>query len=164
MNTRDAEMPNASREGAGASGAPSVEEALERARTHARAAAAEGIEALRALLDVGSLSTSGVPADSHRVLARVSTLLEDLAASLGTPNSNRDTSLGRALADAIDIEIARWEARAGDDAEARAVLRAFLGLRELLWEVGVRPTRNAPARAGTPVHKRGSHERARAQG
>jgi len=40
---------------------------------------------------------------------------------------------------ALDAEIARWEKRAAADGDARAVLRAFLGLRELLWEVGVRP-------------------------
>ena len=40
----------------------------------------------------------------------------------------------------LEAEIERWEARAGDDPEARAVLRAFLGLRELLWEFGIRPS------------------------
>jgi len=164
LNTRDTELPNMSRENAEGFASGSVEEALERARTHARAAAAEGIEVLRALLDVGSLATSGVPADSHRVLARIATLLEDLAASLGGSTSNQDASLGRTLADAIDLEIARWEARAADDAEARAVLRAFLGLRELLWEIGVRPTRNESTRAGRPVHEHRADERARAQG
>ena len=56
------------------------------------------------------------------------------------------------LAEALDGEIARWEIRARDDAEARSVLRAFLGLRELLWEFGIRvgdpPTRE-PRSAAT---------------
>jgi hypothetical protein len=42
------------------------------------------------------------------------------------------------IADALDAEIVRWEQLAADDLEARSVLRAFLGLRELLWEFGVR--------------------------
>jgi len=122
------------------------------------------VETLRALLDLGSLSTSGVPAHSHRILARIAALLEELAASLGTSDSKRNASLGRALADAIDLEIARWEARAEDDPEARAVLRAFLGLRELLWEIGVRPARSASARAAAPDPARRETARARAEG
>jgi hypothetical protein len=42
------------------------------------------------------------------------------------------------IAEALDAEIARWEERAKHDADARSVLRAFLGLREVLWELGVR--------------------------
>ena len=47
------------------------------------------------------------------------------------------------MLDALDAEIARWETKARQDADARAVLRAFLGVRELLWELGMRPS--APA-------------------
>ena len=47
--------------------------------------------------------------------------------------------LVQAIIEALDAEIARWEARSRDDADARAVLRAFLGLREILWEFGMRP-------------------------
>ena len=44
----------------------------------------------------------------------------------------------RALADGLDSEIERWEARSREDAEARSVLRAFLAVREVLWELGTR--------------------------
>jgi hypothetical protein len=40
------------------------------------------------------------------------------------------------LAEVVDAEVARWRARARDDADARLVLRAFLALRELLAEAG----------------------------
>jgi hypothetical protein len=43
------------------------------------------------------------------------------------------------LAEALELEIKRWELRSSTDADARVVLRAFLGLRELLWELGMRP-------------------------
>ena len=43
------------------------------------------------------------------------------------------------MVEALDAEIARWEERAKTDDDARAMLRAYLGLREILWELGVRP-------------------------
>ena len=55
------------------------------------------------------------------------------------------------IAEALDIEIARWEKRARDDLDARAVLRAFLGLREILWEFGVRPGRRNARSADAPA-------------
>ncbi|MGE4608242.1 MAG: hypothetical protein AAEJ52_15995, partial [Myxococcota bacterium] len=56
----------------------------------------------------------------------------------------------QSIANALDAEIARWEDRARDDSDARSVLRAFLGLRELLWEFGLRngetPATDSPSR------------------
>jgi hypothetical protein len=74
-------------------------------------------------------------------------------------DAGRDaTALLDSISEALDTEIARWEERAGNDIEARAVLRAFIGLRELLWEFGVRrgseggesdaASRRAPRKAG----------------
>jgi hypothetical protein len=115
----------------------SIAEALARARDHARLAAAEGLAAFRALLDAAALAASGAPSAEVGGLAGISERLAELDASLreGTPGAN---ALVGALAAALDAEIERWEARGADDTEARAVLRAFLGLRELLWELGVR--------------------------
>jgi hypothetical protein len=115
----------------------SVGEAVARARDHARLAAAEAVAAFRALLDAAALAASGAPSGELSGLSGLSERLAELDASLreGTPGAN---ALVGALAAALDSEIARWEARSADDSEARAVLRAFLGLRELLWELGVR--------------------------
>jgi ribosomal protein S12 methylthiotransferase accessory factor YcaO len=116
----------------------SVEAALARAARHARNAAVEALEAVRALLDAAALLTQGVPAGSHAALSRAAEWLAHLAQGIA-PEAEGEMALTRALAEALDAEIARWEARAQEDADARAVLRAFLGLRELLWELGVRP-------------------------
>jgi len=151
-------------DGGGDASAPSVEEALQRVRRHARAAAAEALEAARALLDVAALATSGVPAEAHRLLAQLSASLELLAERLASDDVDAAPELVRALTDALDAEIARWEARAHDDAEARAVLRAFLGLRELLWELGVRPTRGERSRTATSVRRKRKVERVPVQG
>jgi hypothetical protein len=144
--------------------APSVAEALERARHHARAATGEALEAARALLDAAALLTGGEPADQHRLLALLAQGLEALTARLASGVGAATPELVRALTDALDAEIARWEARADDDAEARAVLRAFLGLRELLWELGVRPTRGARSRGAASVQRRRVVERVPVQG
>ncbi len=50
----------------------------------------------------------------------------------------------------LDDEIGRWETRGRDDPEARAVLRAFLGVREILWEFGLRPSRAERRESGPP--------------
>ena len=114
-----------------------LDEALARARRHAKNALAEALEALRALLDAASLATSGAPAEAHplfeaidRWFARAS---RGFAAEGGLANG-----IVAEVAEALDLEIARWEERAKHDPDARSVLRAFLGLREVLWELGVR--------------------------
>jgi hypothetical protein len=121
-------------------------EALERARQHARSAASEAVAALHALLDAAALATSGLPSDANGLLAPLARLLEGLSEGLAPASDAMSAPLLTALAEALDAEIARWELRARDDAEARAVLRAFLGVRELLWELGLR-RRESPAGA-----------------
>jgi hypothetical protein len=116
-----------------------VEEALARARRHGRLAAAETLTAMHALLDAATLASSGRPSRAHRQLAPLARVLEGLASDLGRHGGDGPGPLIAAIAEALDAEIARWEKRARDDLDARAVLRAFLGLRELLWELGVRP-------------------------
>ena len=152
-------------------------EALEQARQHARRAAAEAVAALHALLDAAALATSGSPSEANRVLAPLARLLENAAEGLAPDSDAVSAPLLTALADALDAEIARWEARAHDDSEARAVLRAFLGVRELLWEFGLRRREPAPgapepaprapaaaARAPRPVRRRSRVQRIPVEG
>lgn len=127
----------------------SVEEALARAREHGRAAAGEATLAVRALLDALSLATGGVASNESRALAWIAAALDDAARGLGRDAAGSGSLLG-AVAEALDEEIARWEARAGSDRDARAVLRAYLGLREILWELGLRAT-SAPHRPSRPA-------------
>ncbi len=125
--------------------AESTEEALARARSHAFAAAGESVAAIHALLDAAALAASGEPSQLHPVLGPLAKVLADLESRLEHHDSG--TRITQAIAEALDVEIARWEQRAEEDPEARAVLRAFLGLRELLWEFGVR-RRNETSRSG----------------
>jgi hypothetical protein len=122
----------------------SAEEALRRAGDHARRAAAEALAAFRALLDAGALAATGAASDEVRGLASLAQRLDEASAALR--DGSGAEGLVKALADALDAEIARWESRSATDPDARAVLRAFLGLRELLWELGVRAP-GAPAEA-----------------
>ena len=155
----------------------SAGEALAQARQHARRAAAEAVAAVHALLDAAALATSGSPSEANSVLAPLARLLENAAAGLAPDSDAVSAPLLNALADALDAEIARWEARARDDSEARAVLRAFLGVRELLWELGLRrpepapgapePESHAPAaatRTPRPLRRRSRVQRVPVQG
>jgi len=131
------------RPGATASGAPesppaSPQEALQRARRHALAAIGESIATVEALLDAAALAVDGKPASEHAWLSGATGVLEGLRAGLGGGDASDAATVLGALADALDAEIARWEGLARDDDEARSVLRAFFGLREVLWEFGVR--------------------------
>lgn len=141
---------------------PSVSEALSRAGRHARNAVSESILAVRALLDAISLLQGGAPAASNRALEQVAVWLEQLAAGVAG-DGGRDESLTRALAEALDLEIERWERRAREDPDARAVLRAFLGVRELLWELGIRPQpkRGAPEETRPASKRKGKGTRRR---
>jgi hypothetical protein len=138
--------PNGSAEaGELASGGPlTVQEALARARRHARASLAEAVAAARALLDAAALAATGVPSDEQRRLSGLAATLDALAAQIAPDGAGDGTPLLAAVYEALDDEIERWEERSRDDADARPVLRAFLGLREILWELGVRPTQAGP--------------------
>jgi hypothetical protein len=147
---------------AGESSPRSAEEALARAARHMRAALAEILSALRALLDAAALATSGEPAETRRLLGPLARTLEGLVADLDGAGRGGSLAVLSAIALALDGEIERWERRARDDADARAVLRAFLGLRELLWEFGVRhPHADGPLRPSEPGPRPGAARRAR---
>jgi len=139
----------------------SVEAALARARDHLRNAVSEGIEAGRALLDAASLATSGARASEHPTFATADRWLHQASRGIAS-ETGEASALIEAVAEALDAEIERWEARAAKDPDARAVLRAFLGVRELLWELGVRRDPKSPAaRSKTPKKRGGRRVRRR---
>lgn len=129
---------------AGAPPPKSAEEALARARDHGRAALAESLAAIQALLDATALGLSGKVADQDAVLGPVARSLEELRSVLAPDPSRVGASVLDALFEALDAEVARWELKSREDPEARSVLRAFLGVREILWEITSRGTRAAP--------------------
>jgi hypothetical protein len=123
-----------------------VDEALARARRHATSAVAEALAAIRALLDAASLAASGAPAAASPLFASADRWIAHASRGWAT-DPGLSGGLTAEIADALEQEIARWEQRAKSDDDARPVLRAFLGLRELLWELGVRAPRDgAPER------------------
>lgn len=117
----------------------SAEEALDRARRHGLTAFAEGVAALRALVDAASLASTGVVGAAHAPLADVLRWVDAAGMRARSEAGVPGALWVDTVADALDDEIERWETRARQDPEARAVLRAFLGVREILWEFGVRP-------------------------
>jgi hypothetical protein len=136
-----------------------VAEALQRARLHGRAAAAESFAAVRALIDAAALTSGGRAADASRLLGPIAKLFESLGNDLGSNAIDGSTRVLESIASAIDDEIAVWEERARSDTEARTVLRAFLGLREVLWEFGVRRASPAPERGAADRSRTGARPR-----
>jgi len=96
------------------------------------------VAALQALLDAMALGLSGKAAEGDAILGPLSRSLQELRALIAPEDSRFGDSLLSALFDALDAEIARWEVRSRDDPNARSVLRAFLGVREILWEISSR--------------------------
>ncbi len=131
----------------------SVAEALNRARVHGRAAAAASFAAVRALIDAAALTSSGRASDASRLLGPIAKLFESLGNELGSNAIDGSTRVLESIARAIDDEIAVWEERAQTDTEARTVLRAFLGLREVMWEFGVRRANPTPGRPATDKNR-----------
>jgi hypothetical protein len=141
----------------------SVRRALERAVHHAQLALSEGVASARALLDAASIGVSGGPARDHPRLSELAWTLDRVAAALsGEAPSLRAAALSALLA-AIDGEVMRWEIRSRSDEDARAVLRAFLGLREVLWEMGVRPSEAEPEAKSAKRHEHRGQKRANAE-
>ena len=145
----------ASKREAGTAGTPpaDVAEALARARKHGQRAAAETAAALRALLDAAALAATGEPGE-RTALGPLAAGLEQLQQWIDPESARDGGAMLAALHDALDQEIARWEERSRSDPDARAVLRAFLGVREVLWEVGVR----RPGEATGPAREAAAEE------
>lgn len=136
-----------------------LDEGPRRARDHLARAALEILEAARALLGT-ALHASGMHAVAPDSLAgEIDRSLDALIASMrrGLPLEVSPT-LSAPLFRALEAEILRWETRSQSDPDARPVLRAFIGLREILWELGVRP----PAEAGRPTPPSSPADRATA--
>ena len=115
-------------------------DALARARRHAKNAVGEALAAVRALLDAASLATSGAPAAHNALFESIDRWIARASRGWASEGGLSDGVI-REIAAALDQEIGRWEERAKSDGDARPVLRAFLGLREVLWELGVRVPR-----------------------
>ena len=124
-------------------GGETAAEALARAGRHGRAAVAETVAALRALLDAAALAAGGRDAGAGG-LAPLAQGLDAARAWLEHGAEPEAERLLEAVLDALDEEITRWDARSREDPEARAVVRAFLAVRELLFELGVRRGGGAP--------------------
>ena len=133
---------------------------LARARAHLQRASIEGLEAALALLE-GAVQTSGLgDPDADSPLGRLRASLEEAIEGLRRhAPSVIPGAFSEPLFAALETEIARWEERSRNDPDARAVLRAFLGLRELLYELGLR--REAPPPARGPREPKARAGRAR---
>lgn len=126
----------------------SIDASLHRARQHFQRALVEALEAGLALLEAGAAARRDPGANGA--------LLQDLAQAIEAAiRPLRDAGrfeVPRGLLDpleqALETEIARWEARSRTDPGARPVLRAFLGLRELVWEITRRSAPPAPPAEG----------------
>ena len=144
----------------------SAAEALAESRAHARRAAAEAAAALRALLDAATLASRSETAEATR-LAPLAEALSGLSAWLSPEDASDADALLRALAEGLDAEIERWEAKSREEPEARSVLRAFLAVREVLWELSSRfapPSGGeTPAQDGAERPPRGRRGRRRVQ-
>ncbi len=122
----------------------SVEAALAQAAHHARAAAAEALAALEALLQAGALAAGADPHEGR--WAELAELLASARRWLGPGLGPGAAGALAALQQALDDEIRRWEERSRSEPDSRAVLRAFLAVREVLWEFGTRaPSPRQPA-------------------
>jgi len=142
-----------------------VGEALARARQHGRAATAEALAMVRALIEATSLAASGRPSEVGRTLGPLAKLLETLRDELGHEAGDGSPRILDSVAEAVDDEIVFWENRARNDTEARTVLRAFLGMREILWEFGVRRSGDANgARPDEPPHPPSRRTEAKSRG
>lgn len=129
-------------------------EAVARARMHARRAVGEALAAARALLDAASIGSTGRPGEAHPALRGITELLDAQSARLAGDEGSLPPAVLSAILEALDHEIARWEREATTDPNARAVLRTFLGLREILWEFGLRREDDPGSAAKSPTPPR----------
>ena len=142
--------------------AETPQQALARARRHAGSAAAEAVAALRALLDAAALASGRRPAAEHPGLAPLARWLDDVNEALDPRDAPGAAALLDEVARALDGEIARWQSRAANDADARSVLHTLREVREILLELGARAgpasrldaNRDASARAHAPRRQR----------
>ena len=112
-----------------------VDRALERARAHLRKSMLEGLEGIRALLEAAVHASGGAMPTTDSLTGALQTQIEELISTLRHSASfAMPRVVVEPLSEAVEAEIRRWEERAKNDPDARLVLRAFLGMRELIWE------------------------------
>ncbi len=115
-----------------------VDQALHRARKHLRISTVEAFEGARALLEAAMHSSGLTSASPDSLVGQIQRQLDDVIAALrGDAPLVMPRALAKSLGGAIDAEIKRWERLSQTDSDARLVLRAFLALREFLWEIGM---------------------------
>ena len=124
-----------------------VDEALRRAREHARAALREALAACAALVEASARVPAGLdPRTTASVVAAI-----ERAQQWFEPKDGAGTD---AVLDGVkrllDSEIHRWEQKSFDNPNARIVLRALLALREMLWELAGRANAAASPRSPSP--------------
>jgi len=78
-------------------------------------------------------------AQENSPIANVAGAIERWAGTLRGPEPDHPSSGLPAVLYALEAEIDRWELRAQSDSNARTVLHAFLGIREILWEFSPPP-------------------------
>jgi hypothetical protein len=112
-----------------------VDQALQRARMHLRNSMLEGLEGLRALLEAVAHASGQTSASTDSLIGQIQTQIEDLISMVRDRASFVLPKIVLLpLNEAVETEIKRWQERAKHDPDARLVLRAFLGMRELIWE------------------------------
>ena len=123
-----------------------LDQAVSRARGHLLSAWTEGVEAARCLLEATGIATDRAEPTAGRAKRPpgprasdpLDTGLDDLLKAVRRAGLLQPPpELMQSLSEAIEHEVRRWEARSQSDPEARLVLRVFLVLRELSWELGV---------------------------
>lgn len=136
-----------------------VEQALAQSLQHARNSASEALMAARKLMDALSILLSNEPVVRHAQpdspIAHLAQAIERWAGAVRGPEPEYPSPELRSILQALDAEIERWEKRASSDPDARTVLRAFLGMREILWEF------NSPPRRGRSTAERGQKQATR---
>ena len=128
-----------------------VEQALAQSLQHARNSASEALMAARKLMDALSILLSNEPVVRHAQpdspIAQLAQAIERWAGAVRGPEPDYPSPELGAILQALDTEIERWGEKASSDPDARTVLRAFLGMREILWEFNS-PPRRGRSKAG----------------
>ena len=115
----------------------SVEEALAQSRQHARLALSEVLRSISCLIDAAALALG---AGQNPILdsgwTSLVSAIDEVARKLAGVQENEPQAEGvPEILAALEQEISRWEDRAAHDEHAQAVLIAFVGLREMVWQM-----------------------------
>lgn len=113
--------------------------AIARARIHLEHSLVEGLEAANALFEAATVASGREPEEAQQLAGEIARAIRALMSAARSDGLlDRAASVITPIEQALAAEIKRWEERSKSDPGARPVLRAFLALREMLWEFGVR--------------------------